>query len=185
MGGSVVVQARCPVELRTVGRAIGVNLSEAAIRGILRAVCATAGINGHETLSPDLEIALLTVLRSRRDELAAELEELNNYIQRIEGFEEGRRQRQVEAELEVCRHQQQQAEIERIRDAKARFDAVLHDLSDQDLAPIQAAIEGGDLGDVTATTVTRLLSRYNLTMPAGSDPEQWLVDFVVARRGVA
>ena len=86
-GRDAILQARCPADLRVIGRALGVNMSEAAVRGVVQAICAAAGITGHESLSSELEIALLATLRSRRDELASELEDLTNYITRIEGLE--------------------------------------------------------------------------------------------------
>ena len=106
-GRDAILQARYPAVLRVVGRALGVNMSEAAVRGVVQAICAAAGITGHEALSPDLEIALLATLRSRRDELASELGELTEYITRIEGLEEARRQQAVERQNEERRQQLQ------------------------------------------------------------------------------
>lgn len=179
------INVRVPQQILDVSRLIGVNRTEATIRGLIRGVCDVVGAPDAPEISPDVEAATVAFLNARRGSLLAEVAEIDGLLATMQARAARRQQKQVERDLEVCRQQQQQAEIALISDAKARFDAVLHDLSDQDLAPIQVAIEDGDLGDVTATTVTRLLSRYNLTMPTGADPEQWLVDYVVARRGVA
>jgi TolA-binding protein len=184
-GKSVILQARYPEDLRVVGRALGVNLSEAAVRGVVQAICSAAGITGHDSLSRDMEIALLSTLRSRRDELASELEELTEYISRIEDLEEARKQQAAERQIEVRRQQEQAATFEAIAAAKSQFDAALPSLHDQDLSALRAALETGDIGDVAATVAEVLVTRNGLTMPHGADPAQWLVDYMVATRGSA
>ncbi|MCT8336927.1 hypothetical protein FKB36_05315 [Methanoculleus sp. Afa-1] len=184
-GKSAVLQARYPEDLRVVGRALGVNLSEAAVRGVVQAICTAAGIAGHDSLSPDLEIALLATLRSRRDELTLELEELTEYITRVEGLEEARKQQVAERQNEARRQQERVATYEAIATAKCQFDAALNSLSDQTLSALRASLETDNLGDVAATVAEDLVARNGLSMPPGADPAQWLVDHLVAMRGSA
>lgn len=184
-GRDTTLHARCPADLKVVGRALGVNMSEAAVRGVVQAICAAAGITGHETLSSDLEIALLATLRTRRDELALELGELTEYITRIEGLEETKRQQAAERQIEERRQQQQAVTFEAVRTAKERFDLLLRTISDPELVSLQEALETGDLGDVAAKTAEDLVARHGLSMPPGADPAQWLVDHLVTMRGSA
>lgn len=179
---TAVLQARYPADLRIVGRALGVNMSAAAVRGVLQAICDAAGISGHDALSHDLEIALLSTLRSRRDELASELDELTEYISRIEN---ARKQQVAEQQIEVQRQQEQAATFEAIRAAKEAFDAALENLSDADLSPLLDALKGDDGFDAVTAAADNLISRHALPTPSGADPVQWLVDHLVAMRGSA
>lgn len=184
-GRDAILQARCPADLRVIGRALGVNMSEAAVRGVVQAICAAAGITGHETLSSDLEIALIATLRSRRDELTSELEELTNYITRIERLEETRRQKVIEEQLAIRQQEQQQARYEEVRIARERFVALLPTVSEADLNRLREHLEDDNVGDIAAEIASSLAREHRLTMPPGSDPGQWLVDHVVATRGIA
>jgi DNA-directed RNA polymerase subunit F len=184
-GRDAILQARCPADLRVVSRALGVNMSEAAIRGVIQAICAAAGITGYECLSSDLEIALLATLRSRRDELASELEELTSYITRIEGLEEERQKKLVEQQLAIRQQELQQVRYEEVRIAREQFLALLPTVSEEAFNRLREHLEDDDVGDIAAEIADSLARQHRLTMPPGSDPGQWLVDHVVKSGGIA
>ncbi len=179
------INIRVPQEVLDMSRALGVNRTEAAVRGLIRTVCDAAGSPEAQVISPEVEAAVETYLESRRASLLTEVSEIDGLLTAIRDRAAERQQKEVEKENEAIRQQEQAATFEAIAAAKSQFDAALPSLHDQDISALRAALETGDIGDVAATVAETLVTRNGLTMPHGADPAQWLVDYMVATRGSA
>ncbi|MDI6719300.1 MAG: hypothetical protein QMD46_06790 [Methanomicrobiales archaeon] len=179
------INIRVPQEVLDMSRALGVNRTEAAVRGLIRTVCDAAGSPEAQVISPEVEAAVETYLESRRASLLTEVSEIDGLLTAIRDRTAERQQKEVETENEAIRQQEQAATFEAIAAAKSQFDAALPSLHDQDISALRAALETGDIGDVAATVAETLVTRNGLTMPHGADPAQWLVDYMVATRGSA
>lgn len=179
------INIRVPQEILDMSRALGVNRTEAAVRGLIRTICDAAGSPDAQVISPEVEAAVETYLESRRASLLTEVSEIDGLLTAIRDRAAERQRAQVEEQLEARRVAQQAVAVESIRIAKDQFDAILRVVPDRELAPLREALATDDLGDVAATLAEDLVARNGLSMPAGADPTQWLVDHLVATRGSA
>jgi hypothetical protein len=179
------INIRVPQEILDLSRALGVNRTEAAVRGLIQTVCDAAGSPDAQVISPEVEAAVETYLESRRAALLTEVAEIDGILTAIRGRAAERQQKQVEEQIEVHRQQQQAVTVEGIRIAKERFDAILRTVPDHELTPLREALETDDLGDVAAAMAEDLVARNGLSMPPGADPGQWVVDHLVTMRGSA
>jgi hypothetical protein len=177
------INIRVPQEVLDLSRALGVNRTEAAIRGLIRTVCDAAGSPDAQVISPDVEAAVEGYLKSRRASLLSEVAEIDDLLTAIRDRAAQRQQKLVEEQLEVRRQEQQAVTVEGIRIAKERFDAILRTVPEHELTPLREALEMDDLGDLAATMADELIARNGLTMPSGADPTQWIVDHLVTTRG--
>ncbi|WP_067072547.1 hypothetical protein [Methanoculleus horonobensis] len=179
------INIRVPQEILDLSRALGVNRTDAAVRGLIRTVCDAAGAPDAPGISPEVEAAVGTYLAARRTSLLTEVAEIDELLAGIQGRAAERQQKEVEEHLAEHRQQEQVAMFEAIKTAKIEFDTALQTLSEEELSPLREVLESDDLGDVAATAADDLVARHGLSMPPGADPVQWLVDHLVATRGPA
>lgn len=186
-GGTAQVSIRVPRPVLTAAQALGLNRSDAAVQGILTAVCDALGVPDAAGVTPAVEGALIAALQERRRDLTAAVAELDALIETVQNRAATRLERQQAVAAEAARQQQQAVAAEAVGAARTAFDAVLATLPEPTLQPLLTAVAERANGDAVHALATAVVADVvaaaaeTLQLPPGADPVQWVVDYAVGR----